>query len=404
MNSKKIVPNDIRILHCWLKENNYHYASSNCLPKWKFTNLFMRYKYFGILWRQFNKFSPLNLRNFKDLQLGKWNPQATILMARSYLNLWSQYKENEFKRSFFILMNRIIDLRSPNSEHFTIKQNKILNVMGYSANENSISPLLTAMAGELFYDAHFIFPEQGFLPLAKSIINYFIYEHPKLETKNTIYFKYTASSKSIVYNASAYISSFLCKFGKSMNDYRCLEIGKKGIYFILISQNENGSWFYGKSFKTKYIDGFHTALVLSSIYKYNFYQKDNISLGTLKTGLTFYLNELFDEVERDKVKPIRYFKTYTPFNSNIFIDSDLRDIAHAMILFCQLDDLFELRSLSKKIFNWTKSNMENSDNSGTYYPYITKLWNVKIPYIEYQAWMFLALSCYYSRNIHKCDI
>jgi hypothetical protein len=257
---------------------------------------------------------------------------------------------------------------------------------------------LTSFAGHLFLDAHKVFQSVKYLQYADEVALYFVKEHPQTKYKQGLYFHYDPNITSVIYNASACISSFLLRHGNIANKPISLKQGFSGIQFIIHNQNPDGSWYYGRSKKHRYIDGFHTAFNLLSIMQIKNTTSNEQYFSCLEKGLNFYKTALFQKTGHSKIKPVRYVKSFTPYNSNIIIKSDLRDAALGMILFEKCKNILpEERTNSYMILEWVRKKLSNK-TSGTFYPFHSLFGVTKIPYINYQAWMLLALSTIHRRK------
>jgi len=395
---------DILDLHHWLKEHDFNYYSINSLPEVEWADfLSSKIKAFGLLYRQFFRLSPINFRILlppKDLPI---NPKTTILLAKAYLLLMRSMYSEEFQDAFEILLKRLMHLRSRKAKHFAVKQNKKLYVWLYQADEEQVAPLLTAWAGELFLNAWEALNESAYLDMARSVALYFLEEHPRVRVGKGVYFFYEPSHSFRVYNASAVISSFLVRCGTALKENEMVELGEKGLQYIKSVQNEDGSWFYGEGRMCRYIDNFHLAFVLKSICDaVEYMSTENLEECFMK-GMDFYKRVMFLEEKGGSLRPLRYYKAYPPRNSSLFQKADLRDAALAMMLFSQLTDKsLEYGNLASAAFKWARRELKCGP---TYCSEITLLWRNRIPYIEFQAWMLLALAYYYewlTRGPVKC--
>ena len=391
---------EIWSLHQWLKLHDYNYYSVNSLPDLKWMDsLCVRWKSLGVLYRQFFRLSPINLRPLFLPITPSRNPKATILLARAYLNLWKLTGVEEFKDAFETLIERTITLRSDETRNIAIRQNKKIIVWLYQAGEKQVSPLLTAWTGELFMDAWKLFGTEEYSNIAGEIAAYFIKEHPRAEDNNTIYFFYDSNHSFRVYNASAVISSFVIRYGSIFDHPEMLRIGKKGLSYIQKVQNRDGSWFYGEERICRYVDNFHTGFVLKAIWDAISYLNVSDYVDCFNKGITFYKKSLFIDHKNGELQPLRYLRSHPPYNSSLIQKVDLRDVTSAMILFSGMAiKSSEYSKLVTSVFRWVQKNMKSKS---TYHNEITWFWKNRIPYIEFQAWMLLALTYHYKQQLFE---
>lgn len=387
------VDKEILNLDRWLKQKSYKYYSINTIPKVPFiTSLANNNRIVGVIWRQLFRLSPINFRPILNKGSSEKNPKAMILLALSYLELWYFSKNENIKKQFIFYINKVINIGLHNN-YFVIPQLKKLYLKSYQADENDISPLLTALAGFLFIKAYKYLGDDRYLKLADNIGKYFIEKHPRIENEEEVYFYYAPNLSDKIYNASAVISSFLIELSKVTENSLYKEFGKKGIDYIIRVQNPDGSWFYGENKYSQYIDNFHTAFILLSLYKCKQYINYKNILKSFNSGLEFYIESLFKNQSKNKIRPIHFYYKYLPHNSNIIQKVDIRDCALSIMLFSFLSkENKKYLEYSKAIYNWTIKNMKSKE---TFYTEITWFWKNKIPYIELQAWMLISLTTYY---------
>ena len=63
--------------------------------------------------------------------------------------------------------------------------------------------------------------------------------------------------------------------------------------FLAKWQNDDGSWFYARNHKGKWIDGFHTAYVLQSLKIIHHLRPESAIQDSLRRGLEFYVTNMF---------------------------------------------------------------------------------------------------------------
>lgn len=382
---------DVKVLHDWIANKDFKYYTLNYTPQFKLINfLSSKLPYIGVAWRQIFRVSPLNFRKILGLSSNIIDPQASIILSSAYLELFKDTKEEKYKRAFETCCDRVIGLNSNHTKHFAIRQNKRIFLNSYNASYDDIAPILTVWAGELFLDAYIFFKEERFLKLLRGVKDYFLHDLPREETQDSVYFYYTPKSNFKVWNASCEISSFLIQVGAFLHDENAFLLGRKGIDHIVRQQQPDGSWFYGATGPvTKYVDNFHTGFILKALFKsQQFYSSDELS-KSFQIGIRYYKETLFKEV-KEGIRPIHYDSRYMPKNSNIIQDVDIRDSAMALILFSELpSDNIENLEFAREVYKWTKLNMKEGK---TFVGEKTWLWKNKIPYIDFQAWMLLAMA------------
>lgn len=107
---------------------------------------------------------------------------------------------------------------------------------------------------------------------------------------------YYPAQTSPTYNVNALALYFLVFFKKIDQLDNDGEVKIKKILTLLIKEQESdGSWFYSRSNKGKWIDGFHSAFILESLaYTYcNGYNGNKDLKDCLEKGWIFYIDKMF---------------------------------------------------------------------------------------------------------------
>lgn len=386
-------PAEIVDLHNWLSSRDYNYYALNSWPEAKrLNNLFKKYKFLGIIWRQLFRLSPINLRHLFFRADSELSPKAPILLAKAYLELWRHFKIDEFKESWELCLERVLSLRSNRPRNFAVLHVRDLFMQAYQASEQDVAPLLTAWAGQLFLRAYETFGDSKYLELAKSVANYFIEEHPKDENEQHVYFYYHSSIDDKIYNNSAAVSSFLVRLGHLASDGTAYWYGKKGLDFITDAQERRGFWFYGEKRYGRYVDNFHTAFILLALYEALPYCSEQRLRESFEKGLKYYIDTFFRKTSSQRVRPVRFDPRFIPLNSNAIQKVDIRDCALSIMLFSELSkERPRFAKYTNSILEWTNKYMKKGP---CYFTEITWLWKNRIPYIEFQAWMLLSMAIY----------
>jgi hypothetical protein len=103
--------------------------------------------------------------------------------------------------------------------------------------------------------------------------------------------------------------------------------------------------------------------------------------GSLKKGLTFYLENFFLP---DGTSKYYHNKKYP---------IDIHSPAQLLVVLSKLGLFKDHESLASKVLTWTIQNMQNE--KGYFYYQRKKMFSSHIPYMRWaQAWMFYAMSFY----------
>jgi len=98
-----------------------------------------------------------------------------------------------------------------------------------------------------------------------------------------------------VVNANAYRAFLLTSAARDLSEERYWKVAERNLNFVLESQNEDGSWYYAKDGKRKFIDHFHTCFVLKALVKIEELTRHSGCTEAIKRGVEYYTTNLFDE-------------------------------------------------------------------------------------------------------------
>jgi hypothetical protein len=386
------IRSEIAHLHNWAMERDCDYLSINTVPEPKWVDyLRSRSVLFGVGWRQLFRLSPVDLRPLFGCRGGRRDSKATILFAFAYLDLKAALGQT-FDSAWQECARRVLDLRSPRAKGFGVRQNNVLYLKAYHANEDDISALLTAWAGRLFVRVFRYTGNSHYLDLAGEVARYFLDEHPRTTCPEGTYFYYDPNLSDKIFNASGEISSYLVEYGALSGDLEAREMGQSGLQYLISNQNGDGSWFYGAGPRFHYIDNFHTAFVLNAIASATSYLSWDALTASLNNGIRYFTSRLFRD-SPSGLRPIHLDRRFLPLNSNLIQSVDLRDVTASVVLFLELAKTdARYREHADRVLQWALNHMRSA--KGTYYPEITVVWSNEIPYIEFQAWMLYCLARY----------
>jgi hypothetical protein len=342
-------------------------------------------KFFRLILIHFHKRSIFNFRAFFGIKPGL-NPKTLALFLSGLIKL-DKIEDPTF----------IVDLIK---EHQSVHTSK--TAWGYYFDwqsrvffqpKDTPTIVATSFVINSLLDLYEINRSSKILKLVESSIQFITEDLNIYEDENGICFSYSPLDKSIIYNASALglevISRYLKITGKPVSKLNLLL--EKGVNFLKVEQNSDGSWFYGKKPIQHFIDHYHTAYILESLENIDKYtnQEYNLKL-VIEKGLDFFINNMFTKEAAPK-----YFK-------NAVYPIESHSSGAAIKALCVLSErhgnyLFEL---AVKVSKWTIDNLYD-EKSGYFYYQKRKFWTNKINYLRWsQSWMFVGLSylIYYGKK------
>lgn len=106
---------------------------------------------------------------------------------------------------------------------------------------------------------------------------------------------YNPFGKGGVVNASAYRAAMLTSASRVFDNDEYWRIAERNLWFILESQNDDGSWPYAKDGVRDFVDHFHTCFVMKALAKIHTLTGHPETLAALDRGVNYYLANLFAE-------------------------------------------------------------------------------------------------------------
>ncbi len=336
--------------------------------------------FFRLVWIQFFKKSPLNLRNLFLIEKD-FNPKGLGLFLSGYCNLYKIEKKQEYLQKINFLANELINLQNQNFSGACWGYNFDWQSRAFFLKKNTPTVVATGFIAYALMNAYDITKNEKYLESALSSCNFIIKDLNRTKKEKGFIFSYSPFDNTRVYNASLIGSRLLARSYFYTKKSELIELSKNSVISCANEQKEDGSWIYGELKVQNWVDSFHTGYNLECINEYQKYSQDFSFEKNLKIGLNYYKKNFFLEDGTPK-----YFdnKTYP---------IDIHCPSQMIITFSRLNIFKENKKLIDKVLNWTINNMQ--DKNGYFYYQLKKGISSKIPYMRWaQAWMFYALSEY----------
>ncbi len=348
-------------------------------------------KYFALVrlaWLQMVKRSPVNLRPFLKIEKGV-NAKGIALFALAELSRFRTDQKSVHADNAKKFLNQLLELKIQNSK---LKTQNSKTAFGYNFDWQSRAffapvgtPTIvpTAFAAQSFIEAYKLFGDEIYLETTREICEFILNDlNRSFETEDEICFSYTPLDKSVIFNASLLAGETLANTGAILENEFYLETAAKTVRFVINRQKENGAWSYGSKLRHKWIDNFHTAYILLSLYRISnlIPEIKNETENSLKTGLDFWLENFFLADGTPKY-----------FDKSVY-PVDIHSASAAIAALSELNQI-DKRCLpqAEKTLRWTIENMR--DARGFFYYQKQKKRTNKIPFIRWgQAWTAYALA------------
>jgi len=340
-----------------------------------------------LAWLQMFKRSPIDLRGSFGVKKGV-NPKGIALFALAELSRFRVTKETGHMENAVQLIDRLLEVKIVRKA----KDGRATTAFGYNfdwqsrvfyAPQGTPAIVPTAFASQALMEAYDVFGDEKYLNAADEICLFILNELNRIdETDDEVCFSYTPIDRSVIFNASLLAGECLARVGAATGNEEYLTMAAKTVRFVIRRQNKGGAWVYGADQSQKWVDNFHTAYVLLSLYRISS-EIDELRSDTfdaINLGGAYWLNNFF----LDDGTPNYYDKETYPI--------DIHSAAVAISTMSELQAIDQrMLPMAKKTAEWTIANMRDSD--GSFYYQLRKNGPVKTPFMRWgQAWMAYALA------------
>lgn len=331
-----------------------------------------------LLWLQFFKRSPINLRNVlrvkKDI-----NPHTLgILLSTMALN---KNDKNEYGITPEEVVSKLKNLSSEGWSGRCWGYNFEWQARAFYQPAFSPTVVPTVYVAHGLLDIHDNNKNEDLLNMARSACDFILNDLKKTQNDHGDYsFSYSPLDDTVVYNASLLASSLLARVYSHTGEEKLLVAAEKSADFCVSEQNIDGSWFYGRKAYHQWIDSFHTGYNLECLDRVNRYSKKDYSKA-IEEGFAFYIENLFEK------------KQYARYYTHKRYPIDLNSISQLIIVLQKLNKTGEYGELARKLLLWSVHNMQSK--KGYFYYQKRRFMTNKIPYMRWtQIWMLYSLTIY----------
>ena len=347
-------------------------------------------KYFAVsrlVWLQIVKRSARNLRPLLKIDKGV-NPKGIALFALAELSRFRATKNEKHAENAKALLKKLLSLRIQKPEFSADKR----LAFGYNfdwqsrvffAPRGTPTIVPTAFAAQAFFEGSELFGDEEYFKAVQAICRFIIKDlNRPFESEEELCFSYTPLDKSVIFNASLLAGEVLANVGKLSENQKYLDLAARSARFVIRRQRADGAWSYGSKRRHTWVDNFHTAYVLLSLYRLEKSIKDlkSETAPTIKKGLDYWLENFFLADGTPK-----YFDKET-------FPVDIHSAAAAIVALCELRNLDNrCLPLAEKVANWTIENMR--DEKGFFYYQKRPGEIVKTPFMRWsQGWTAFAIA------------
>jgi len=323
---------------------------------------------------------PLNVRPMLWIPK-RQNAKGLALFLTTLIRL-QQMSESEGQEPLAVIpsmIERLVALRSPGSEHFCWGYSFPWQTRTVLVQSNSPNLVCTIFVANALLDAYDAFRQPECLQMAISAGEYLLSELYWSDGETAGFGYPLPSVHNQVHNANLLAAAMLCRVYAHTRDERFLEPALQAARSSAASQNEDGSWFYGGTASQRWIDNFHTGYNLCALRAIGEHTGAIEFQETLQRGYAFYRNRFFNADGS-----VRYFHDRT-------YPIDIHAVAQSIVTLVEFRDL-DSGGLQQAhgVLQWALEHLW--DPSGFFYYRKLPRYTNRISYMRWsQAWMLLAM-------------
>jgi hypothetical protein len=225
-------------------------------------------------------------------------PIADAHYAMGFAFLSRYLNDEGYYRRALHFLQVLEETRCPSYEHYG---------WGYPFNWGTVrgtiwqgTPLITTVpyVYEAFRDVYRIDNNDRWRQIMRSIAEHGLCDYKDFPTSEKAaacsYTPIPEQSVGVI-NANAYRSFLLTQAAMDFSEDSYRKAADRNLYFVLESQNPDGSWHYANDGKRKFIDHFHTCFVLKALAKVEALTGNRDCTRAIERGIDYYVRALFDE-------------------------------------------------------------------------------------------------------------
>jgi hypothetical protein len=334
------------------------------------------------IWTQLCKRSVLNLRSLLLVPPQK-NAKAIALFALAALANYRRRKTVEAGTEARQLLNELWQMRIMDYSGAAWGYNFDWQSRNFFAPQSTPMIVPTAFATRALIEAFETFGDQYFLQMARGSCEFILTDLKRsAESEDEVCFSYSPLDDTRIFNASLLAGEILARVGAHTGETQLCDLALGAARYVVRRQGDDGSWVYGVERGQHWVDNFHTAYVVLSLFRIlrsSSGAEVDLELA-LRRGYEFWRERFF------------LADGWPKYYHDSLYPADAHAAATAIVALTELQELdCGALPLAEKIAVWTIHNLR--DREGFFYYQRRRFYTVRTPYMRWtQAWMLQALA------------
>lgn len=349
-------------------------------------------KYFAfsrLAFLQLVKRSSKNLRPLLKIEKGI-NPKGIALFALAELARFRATFKASHAENAKNFLAKLLELKIPRGRKTAFGYNFDWQSRAFFAPQGTPTIVPTAFAAQAFLEGFQLFGEKIYRETLEQICKFIIEDLNRIgETEDEVCFSYTPLDKSVIFNASLLAGEVLANVGTISDNENYLHLSKKAANFVIKRQRNDGAWAYGTKWRHAWVDNFHTAYILLSLFRLQRLIPGFECREALEKGLDYWLENFFSPDGMPKYYDRKTFPI------------DIHSASAAVVALCELNEIeAKCLPLAEKVLSWSVENMRDEEGFFYYQKRADRI--VKTSFIRWsQAWTAYALAKFLETQSRK---
>jgi hypothetical protein len=343
-----------------------------------------------LIWTQFHKRSPINLRAAVSIPRER-NSKGIALFALAALADYRRLQTVEAEADARALLDDLLAARVTGKGGAACwGYNFDWQSRSFFAPRGTPTVVPTAFAARAFIEAARAFGDDSYLQAARSSCDFILGDlNRSEESADEVCFSYSPLDRTRVFNASLLAGEVLASVGALSGENDLIDWGIRAARYVVRRQSEDGSWAYGVDGHQSWADNFHTAFVLTSLSRISDVVTEPLAVASglraelelaLRRGYAFWRERFFLANGWPKYFPDRLYPV------------DAHSAGAALVALVELQALDSgAIELAETIARWSIENLR--DPRGFFYYQRRRFLTVRIPYMRWsEGWMMYGLA------------
>jgi hypothetical protein len=335
-----------------------------------------------LAWTQFFKRSPINFRGLSGVPRER-NSKGTALFALAKLEDYRRTGSVTHAEEARALLDDLVRAQLPGFSGAAWGYNFDWQGRAFFAPRGTPTIVPTAFAARALLTGAEVLNDPAYLETAQSAGDFILNDLRRpVDTADEVCFSYTPGDDTRVYNASLLAGETLAAISCLTGNDAQADLALRAARYVTRRQREDGSWAYGEDSYQGWSDNFHTAFILSSLYRITQAipgAREEL-MPAIRRGYDFWRESFFLADGWPKYFPDRLYP------------ADAHSAGAAIVTFVDLRELDPSTvERAETVAHWAIRNLQSPQ--GFFYYQRHRFYTNRIPYMRWsQAWMAYALA------------